>query len=570
MSSVHPPGQRAHAAQRFDPVTLQVIKDSLTAIGQEMFQVMIRTSMSPIIYETTDFAVGLTDAHGELIAQGNGVAGFLATLDTAVQSTLLHHPAATLRSGDVIMTNTPYEGGGTHLSDVIIIVPILFANELVGFSVNKSHWTEIGGKDAGSVTTTATEIFQEGLHLRFVKLYEEGRLNTSLVEVIAANVRMPDQTIGDMHAGVAAARTGERRVQQLFERYGKETVSFAMSDLMDYGERLTRAQLRELPAGAYEAEDVIEEDGAGNGPFTIKVKVTLRDGNMVADFTGTDPQAPGPINSSRTALGTAVRCALKAITDPDLPANGGCFRPIEIICPEGTLVSAQSPAPVSIYYESLVAVIELVWKALAPAMLERLPAGHYRSVGGTFLAGTHPDTNQFFVLGEPLLGGWGATHDRDGLNGMFCCANGETYNIPVELAESRYGVQIEQYAFHQEPGGAGQYRGGRGVVLDYRVTSEEAFLTVTYSRTGTNPWGLNGGCEGSTNRADIYRQGGVVERRTMATGVPVKQGELIRIFTGHGGGYGDPKARNLEAIKGDLRDGYITPEQANKDYGFAL
>ncbi|MCX7173182.1 MAG: hydantoinase B/oxoprolinase family protein [Proteobacteria bacterium] len=567
MNPVH--SKSAQAAHGYDPVTLQVIKDSLTAIGQEMFQVMIRTSMSPIIYETTDFAVGLTDAHGELVAQGNGVAGFLATLDTAVQSTLQHHPADTLKSGDVIITNTPYEGGGTHLSDVVIIVPILVGNELVGFSVNKSHWTEIGGKDAGSVTTTATEIFQEGLHLRFVKLYEEGRLNRSLVDVIAANVRMPDQTIGDMHAGVAAARTGERRVQQLFERYGMETVSFAMADLMDYGERLTRAQLRALPVGTYEAEDVIEEDGAGNGPFKLKVKVTLRDGNMLADFTGTDPQAHGPINSSRTALGTAVRCALKAITDPDLPANGGCFRPIEIICPDGTLVSAQSPAPVSIYYESLVAVIELVWKALAPAMLERLPAGHYRSVGGTFLAGTHPDSRQFFVLGEPLLGGWGATHQRDGLNGMFCCANGETYNIPVELAESRYGVQIEQYAFHQEAGGAGQYRGGRGVVLDYRVTSDEAFLTVTYSRTSTHPWGLNGGGEGSSNRAEIHRQGGALEVRTMATGVPVQQGDLIRIFTGHGGGYGDPRARGRDAIQRDLRDGYITPEQAREDYGFA-
>lgn len=568
MSPVH--SKSAQAAHEYDPVTLQVIKDSLTAIGQEMFQVMIRTSMSPIIYETTDFAVGLTDARGELVAQGNGVAGFLATLDTAVQSTLQHHPACTLKSGDVIITNSPYEGGGMHLSDVVIIVPILVGNRLVGFSVNKSHWTEIGGKDAGSVTTTATEIFQEGLHLRFVRLYDQGRLNQGLVDVIAANVRMPDQTIGDMHAGVAAARTGERRVQQLFERYGMETVSFAMADLMDYGERLTRAQLRALPSGTYEAEDVIEEDGAGNGPFKLKVKVTLRDGNMLADFTGTDPQAPGPINSSRTALGTAVRCALKAITDPDLPANGGCFRPIEIICPEGTLVSAQSPAPVSIYYESLVAVIELVWKALAPAMLERLPAGHYRSVGGTFLAGTHPDSQQFFVLGEPLLGGWGATHERDGLNGMFCCANGETYNIPVELAESRYGVQIEQYAFHREAGGAGQYRGGRGVVLDYRVTSAEAFLTVTYSRTSTHPWGLNGGGEGSSNRAEIHRQGGAVERRTMATGVPVQQGELIRIYTGHGGGYGDPRARRREAIKIDLRDGYITPEQAKKDYGFAL
>jgi len=555
-------------AKPFDPVTLQVIKDTLTAIGQEMFQVMIRTSMSPIIYETTDFAVGLTDASGELIAQGNGVAGFLATLDTAVQSALVRHPPHTLHAGDVFITNTPYEGGGTHLSDVTIIVPIMFKDELVGFSVNKSHWTEVGGKDAGSVSTTAREIFQEGLHMRFLKLYEAGRLNASLVEVIAANVRMPEQTIGDMHAGVAAARTGERRVQQLFERYGSKTVLFAMVDLLDYGERLTKLQLKTLPSGVYEAEDVVEEDGAGNGPFKVKVKVTVADGRLTADFTGTDKQAVGPINSTRTALVTAVRCALKAITDPDIPANGGCFRHIDIVCPEGTLVTAQSPAPVSIYYESLVAVFELVCKALAPAMLQRLPAGHYRTVGGTFVAGTHPDSKHFYVLGEPLLGGWGAGHDRDGINGMFCFANGETYNIPIELAESRYGVQIEQYAFHQEDGGAGQFRGGRGVILDYRLTSDEAFLTVTYSRTESTPWGLDGGLHGSSNRGEIHRESGGVDRATMATGVPVKKGELIRVVTGHGGGFGDPRKRAPEAIKRDLRDGYVTADQAARDYGF--
>lgn len=556
------------AVSSYDPVTLQVIKDSLTAIGQEMFQVMLRTSMSPIIYETTDFAVGLTDARGELIAQGNGVAGFLATLDTAVQSTLEHHPAHTLKPGDVVITNTPYEGGGTHLSDVLIIVPIFFQDVLVGFSVNKAHWTEIGGKDAGSVSTTAREIFQEGLHLRFIKLFDAGHLNNALVAVIEANVRMPQQTLGDMHAGVAAARTGEKRVLQLFQRYGMATVTFAMEDLLNYGERLTLAQLRELPNGIFEAQDVIEEDGAGNGPFAIKVKITLDNGKMTADFTGTSPQASGPINCSRTALVTAVRCALKAITDPDIPANGGCFRHVEIICPPGTLLSAQSPAPVSIYYESLVAVVELVCKALAPALPGRLPAGHYRSVGGTFLAGTHPDSKKFYVLGEPLLGGWGATSARDGLNGLFCIVNGETFNIPVELAESRYGVQIEQYGFHQERGGAGKFRGGRGVVLDYRVTSEEAALTVTYSRTSTNPWGLLGGSQGSPNRGEIHRLDGSIERVTMATGVPVRKGELIRIVMGHGGGYGDARQRERASVERDLRDGYITVLQAADDYGY--
>jgi len=551
---------------KHDPVTLQVIKDAMTAIGQEMFQVMIRTSMSPIIYETTDFAVGLTDAAGELIAQGNGVSGFLATLDTAVCSALQHYP--TMLPGDVIITNTPYEGGGTHLSDVVIILPVFFNDKLVAFTVNKSHWTEIGGKDAGSVSTTAREIFQEGLHLRFLKLYDQGRLNESLVKVIQANVRMPKESIGDMHAAVAAARTGEQRIIEIFARYGEKVTLDAMSDLLDYSERMTKLQLQALPDGEFCAEDVVEEDGLGNGPFTIRVKLTLKGGEVKVDFTGTDPQAPGPINTSRTGLITAVRCALKAVTDPDLPANGGCFRNVEIVCPDGTMLTAQSPAPVSIYYESLVACMELVWKALLPAMPSKLPAGHYRSVCGTFLAGVHPDSKRFFVLGEPLMGGWGATHSRDGLNGLFCCANGETYNIPVELAESRYGVQIEQYAFHNEDGGAGQYCGGKGIVLDYRVTAYDAALTVTYSRTKTMPWGAEGGEPGSSNRAEIHRHDGSVEKVTMATAIPVQTGELIRIVTGTGGGFGNPRARPVEAIKRDLRDGYITEKQAATKFGF--
>lgn len=553
---------------KHDPVTLQVIKDAMTAIGQEMFQVMIRTSMSPIIYETTDFAVGLTDASGELIAQGNGVSAFLATLDTAVQSALLHYPNDKLSPGDVIITNTPYEGGGTHLSDVVIIVPVFFKDKLVAFTVNKSHWTEIGGKDAGSVSSTAREIFQEGLHMRFLKLYDQGRLNESLVKIIQANVRMPDETIGDLHAGVAAARTGEQRILEIFARYGDDVALDAMRDLLDYSERMTRLQLEALPDGEFFAEDIIEADGLGNGPFTIRVKVTLKAGDVTVDFTGTDPQAPGPINTSRTGLITAVRCALKAVTDPDLPANGGCFRHVRIVCPDGTMLTAQSPAPVSIYYESLVACIELVWKALLPAMPSRLPAGHYRSVCGTFLSGVHPDNGRFFVLGEPLLGGWGATHDRDGVNGLFCCANGETYNIPVELAESRYGVQIEQYAFHNEDGGAGKFCGGKGVVLDYRVTAAEAFLTVTYSRTDSLPWGAEGGQSGSANRAEIHRLDGAVERATMATGVPVRAGELIRIVTGTGGGFGNPHERSREALESDLRNGYITQTQAASAFGY--
>lgn len=554
-----------------DPFTIEIIKEALVAIGDEMFAALIRTSMSPIIYETTDFAVGATDAAGNLLAQGNGVTGFLATLDTAVQSTLVHYPASEdIRPGDVFITNSPYEGGGTHLSDVVILLPVFHGEQLIAWTVNKAHWTEVGGAAPGSASTQSTDIFQEGLHFRFLKLYDQGRINRALVEIIRANVRLPDSTIGDMHAGVAACRVGGNRVLELVEKYGIDAVLAAMRELLDYGERMTRAALAHLPQGVFEAEDVIEEDGLGGGPFTIKVKVTVAGERMIADFTGTSPQARGPINTSFAGLITAARCAFKAVTDPDIPANGGCFRALDVVCPPGTILSAQSPAPVSVYYESMIAAIEVMWRALMPHMPDRLPVGHTRSVGATFISGIHPRTGELFVMGEPLLGGWGASIDADGDNGQFCCGNGETFNIPIELAESRYGFEIDRYAFHDAPGGEGRYRGGKGVVLDYRITSDEAFLTFSSTRTQSRPWAAAGGCEGSHNGAFVLRSDGSEEPHTMVTGLKVARGETIRVVTATGGGYGPPAERPSADVERDLKNGFITKSQATEVFGQPL
>lgn len=551
-----------------DPFTQEIIKDALVALGDEMFNAMIRTSMSPIIYETTDFAVGATDARGNLLAQGNGVTGFLATLDTAVQSALERWPLDKIRPGDIFVTNSPYEGGGTHLSDVSILFPIFVGDKLIAWTANKAHWTEVGGTYPGSATTASTDIFQEGLHFRFLKLFDEGRINEALVEMIRTNVRLPDSTIGDMHAGVAACRVGGRRIMELAEKYGTDELLSAMESLLDYGERMTLEELKKLPKGVFTADDVVEEDGHGNGPFMIRVKVTITDDKVVADFTGTSPQAIGPINCSYAGLITGVRCTFKAVTNTDIPANGGCFRPLEVICPPGTILSAQSPAPVSIYYESLQGAIEVMWKALAPLMPHKLPVGHQRTVGATFISGLLPGTKDLFVMGEPLVGGWGAGFDHDGDSGQFCAANGETFNIPIELAESRYGFEIDQYALHAEDGGAGAFRGGKGVVLDYRVTTDEAFLTYSATRTKSRPWGLAGGLDGSHNRAEIIRNDGSVETYSMITGMRAGKGETIRLVSATGGGYGDPKTRDRAALIADLRNGFVTQEQARRDYAF--
>ena len=550
-----------------DVFTQEIIKDALVALGDEMFDAMIRTSMSPIIYESTDFAIGVTDASGNLIAQGNGVAAFLAVLDTAVQATLQRYPGPNdIAPGDVILTNIPYEGGGTHLSDVVVIVPVFYGERLIAWAVNKAHWTEVGGAHAGSVSTQSTEIYQEGLQLPFVKLFERGQINNALVDVIRCNVRLPQSTIGDMHAGVAACRVGARRVVELAGKYGVESVTTAMAGLLDYGERITREELRKLPPGVYEAEDILDNDGLGNGPFKIKVKVTITPERMIADFSGTDGPAKGPINCSFISLVSGARCIFKAAVNSDSTVNGGCFRCFEVVCPPGTLISAQAPAPVALYYEGVRAAMTALWEALAPAVPHRLPAGQDGAI--TFVSGMHPDSGELFVLGEPLVSGSGASPGKDGDGGLFGGGGGGTHNIPVELSDTRYGLRVEQYAFHTEDGGAGEFRGGKGVVLDYRVTSEEAFLTYANSRPSP-PWGLNGGQPGSSNDVKIFRNDGSVETHRMCTGVRVAKDELIRLTTSTGGGFGDPARRPRGLVERDLKNEIITLAQAQRDYGSA-
>lgn len=272
-------------------------------------------------------------------------------------------------------------------------------------------------------------------------------------------------------------------------------------------------------------------------------------------------------NCSYTGLITGARCLFKAVTNPEIPANGGSFRPLKVVCPTGTIISAQAPAPVSNYYEPLIAAIDVFWKALAPALPERLPAGHQRTVGATFISGIRPENGEFFVMGEPLVGGWGASNDQDGDSGQFCCANGETFNIPCELFESRYAIEIDQYAFHNQDGGAGQFRGGKGVVLDYRVTADEAFLTYACSRSIERPWAMAGGQEGSNNYAEIHRLDGTVDRYTMCTTVSAKRDEVIRLYSATGGGFGDPVKRDRDALLRDIRNGFVTLEQAQNHYG---
>jgi N-methylhydantoinase B len=550
-----------------DQFTLEIIENALVAVGDEMFWTLQRTAQSSLIFEVLDFAVGVTDATGELVAQGNGVAGFLGTLDAAVLATIEKH-GSSMVPGDIFMTNDPYGGGGTHLSDVSIVMPVFFEGEIVAFTVNKAHWSELGGKDPGSVSADATEVFQEGLQLPNIRLFERGEVDQSILDLIGANCRLPRMTLGDLWAGVAAARVGEKRIAELCGKYGKKTVETATERLLEYGERMARLELSKLPKGTFEAEDWIDDDGTGDGPFKVVVAVTIDDDGMLVDFTGSCDQVVGPINSTYTGLVSSVRSVYKAVTNPSVPANGGGFRPLRVIAPEGSIFHARRPAPVSMYFESMLFGSDLVWKALAEHIPERLTAGHLLSVCATKVYGTHPDTGDFWMIYEPLVGGWGAGADKDGEPGQFCVGDGETYNIPIEITEQRYGITVDQYALHSEDGGAGEFRGGKGVILDYRVSGKEAFVTATFNRSKIPPWGMLGGRDGTPNYVEIHRvDGGVETYGHTPEGVHLAHGDVVRLITATGGGCGDPGSRSHDRVLDDVKNGYITAEQAAKNYG---
>ncbi|WP_370222345.1 hydantoinase B/oxoprolinase family protein [Cytobacillus sp.] len=553
---------------KVDPFTLEIVKDSLVAIGDEMFIALAKTSMSPIIYEVLDYASGLTDAKGQLLTQGNGVTGFIGMLSDMVKQTLKKFGDGKLKEGDIIIINDSYGGGGSHLSDVGLVMPIFYKGEIVAFSANKAHWTEVGGKDPGSFSNDATDIFQEGLQFPSVKLFNEGEINQAIVDIIEANVRFPELSLGDMWAQVAALKTGEKRVKELCEKHGKPLFLSSVDYLLDHGEQLARQELTKLPKGTFHAEGFIDDDGFGNGPFKIKVKVTISDDKFVADFRGSHPQVPGPVNCSYTALVSAVRTIFLAITNPSQDANDGVFRPLEVITDKGSVLSAERPAPVSIYWESMLAGADLIWKALAPVIPHRLNAGHLLSVCSVVLSGLHQDTDEPFLIVEPSVGGWGASEGQDGARGQFCIGDGETYNVPVEVAETRYGIMVDEYSLHTDGAGAGEYIGGSGVIRSYKALTDNQMVSVTFGRNKFVPWGMNEGKEGSANKVYIEKANGETDGPFgIYPRYPLNKGDVVKLVTATGGGYGEPFKRPAEKVAKDVKNGYITASQAEADFG---
>ncbi|MBA2078391.1 hydantoinase B/oxoprolinase family protein [Rhodanobacter sp. PCA2] len=546
-----------------DTITLEIIQSSLQAISDEMFAAMRKTAMSAIIYEVLDMGTCITDGQGNLASSGAGIPGFVGVLDKAVKSILaLHAKPGDILPGDIFITNDPYFGGVTHLNDNVLLMPVFADDELIAWAANIAHWNDVGGAAPGSFSPDAKEIFQEGIRLPAVKLFERGDLIRPVFDIIKTNSRLPDFLEGDLWAGVAAARIGARRIAELVAKYGKPIFLEAMKHFMDYGEQVALEGLKALPKGRFTIEE------AQDNGMTYKATIDIRDDSFVVDLTDNPPQDNGPNNCSQDDSLVSVQMMFKNITDPYGVTNGGTFRPIQLKTREGTVFHAKPPAAIGIYYEVGMRLYDLLWRCLAPHMGDTLPSGHFSSICGTVIGGVHPDTGRHFTIVEPEIGGWGGSHDADGNSAMFSAMHGETFNCPAEIAETRYGLYVDRLALNDEPGGEGQHRGGKGIVLDYRVRSDGCFLTASYSRNKHHPWGLQGGREGSSNYVRVIRANGETRDFAVVTSLEVNRDDVIRIVTANGGGYGDPAKRSREAIVSDLKNGYLDARRAADVYGY--
>ena len=551
-----------------NPVTLAVVRGSLEQIADEMDLHLIHAAISPIISETNDCAHGIFHPEtGETIAQGRyGLPVFLAYMQFAVQNVLkIAEAEGGFRPGDVWVMNDPYLGG-SHLQDVQLIAPYFVEGTLFAIMASTGHWMDIGGNVPGGWAPKAQEIHQEGIIIPPVKLIEGGRLNTALVKMFTANVRLPDQIAGDLNAMTNVFTVGERGLAALVAKFGREVVTDCLDAMIERSERQMRSYIEEIPDGTYRFDDFIDNDGITDEPIKLTVAITVEGSSMHVDFTGSAGTTAGPINISRNTAVSSCYVALKHIF-PDVPVNGGTFRPIRFTIPERTLLSAEYPAAVGGYLEVVGRVIDMLFGALAQAIPDRVPAAFFGTIGVLTVSGVHPRTGSYFVGVFPYPGGYGASRASDGLVNATPPQSMANF-MSLELSEHRFPLRFEYFALREDSGGAGLHRGGCGTSYGLAMTSE-CIVSVLGDRVDHPPFGIAGGGPAKPSEVVFHTDGRnwTPALRSKQEKEVLRAGDAIRVASPGGGGFGDPRQRDRAAVQRDLELGYISRETAERDYG---
>ena len=555
--------------QKIDPVVTEIVRNGVIAVTEEMKTNLMRTAYNMIIYEALDFTTGLFTPEGDTVSIGIGLPSFIRGMSNTVKAKLKHFGRENMRPGDIYLTNDAYTTG-SHLYHMTFTLPIFHEGTLVGFSCCMAHWIDIGGTLGGMTT----DIYSEGLQVPILKYQDQGKVNQDLVDIIRLNVRIPNRAMGDLRAQVTAVKTGERRFLQLIERYGRDAVQGAISAIMDHAEAAARARTLTIPDGTYEAESFMDDDGVDIGKrVPIRVRVVVAGDEMTIDLTNVARQVRGFYNSGPSTAYGCAQMAYKCITSPtDYPINDGAFRSLKVISPQGTVVSAVRPAPMRLWMTYPMTVVDTVFKALAPAIPDRVIAGHHADLLTSPFHGINPRTSEFFIANwGPLGGGWGAKRSEDGVSATVCMNDGDTHNSPIEQAEAKYPVLVEHYRLAQDSGGAGRHRGGLGIDRVVRARSPMTVNTQV-DRSHCRPWGLDGGREGAGNQVAI-RLGTKWKDDFPNAKVLVahlKGGDAYRMRSGGGGGYGDPRTRPVAAVAEDVRQGYVSAKAARAEYGVVV
>jgi N-methylhydantoinase B len=553
-----------------DPATCEVIRHGLVAAAQEMMINVKRAAYSPSIHEIQDVCVGLVDADANILACAPGLPMLLSDIGEVVRDAFEVIGRSNFRPGDIYLSNDPYTIG-THNNNVASYLPVFEGGELIGFSVVRGHMVDLGGAVPGSRSSTLTEIYQEGLRLRQVKFYDGGQPVTDIHRLIADNSRMPEAVLGDLRAQVAACRTGEKRLRLLASKYGRATFRQAVGEIYAQGEAKARAALGRLPFGEHTASAFLDDDGIDVGRHVeLPIKVIISPDEMTIDFSAFPPQTRGSINTGVSGAIAIARYAFKCLTTPTEPVNEGQFRPLRVVVPDGTVVSAGPPAACGWWARTTSTTIDTIFRAISTAAPDAVPAGHLGDIPMCLISG-YDSNGHRFVFFEPVPGGHGGRPTEDGVSATVCFHEGDTPDVPVEVQESTLPILVEESALDIDSAGAGKYRGGLGYRRTFRMLSETATLQLNIDRHECPPWGLHGGEAALPNRAYIQASpGSEWELVLKRDGIRLEPGARVQLIGGGGGGWGPPNEREPDAVRRDVLSGYISARAAADVYGVEM
>ena len=550
-----------------DRITFKVISNALVGVAEQMAATILRTSYSTVIREMLDYSTAVFDIEGHIIAQSCRIPIHLNSMSRSLRTTLNESiPITEWHPGDIIVTNDPFKGG-QHLPDIQTFLPVFCDGSLVAICGTLGHHLDVGGMRPGSYAGDATEIYQEGLRIPPIKLFSEGEINERLFALIAANIRQPETTLGDLRSQTAALKIGHDGILALIERYGLNTFKECMDLAIESSEARMRDKLRELPNGIWEGEYFIDDDGVTDDPIRIVTKVTIDDDSIHVDFTGTDPQRRSPINATLSSCESATYFAILSIVDPTIPANYGVYKPITITAPEGSIVNAQPPAPVVGRNAITHTIVGALTKALSQVVPERITASYYAMSNVYILAGDSGNDGRGWILFDIEVGGGGGRHSKDGID---CFSQGihNLANTPIEMVETTYPLRFKRYEFLPDSCGSGKYRGGLGVRRDIEFLDESGSLNTQFDKFKIAPFGLFGGGDGATGQLFLNPDSAnEKELNSKTVDCKLTRGDVFSMRTQGGGGYGPAAERELDAIERDLREGKITPDEARDSYG---